>query len=100
MGPFSIEDAKTVDEVAGSFAGGRQGDVQLGPDFALRLAKIEITSEQLNDLRFGRTILSNAASQGEGALYSAYDALGGFIGVLRRLPAGDLAGAKLVASIA
>lgn len=98
VGPFKLEQAKTVDEVAWSFAAGMQADVLLNADFALRLPRVEITIEQLNDLRFGRTIAARDDVPGKGPLYIAYLAGGAFIGILRRLPAGDVAVVKLIES--
>lgn len=100
VGPFRIEDAKTVDEIAGSFASGKQAVELLGPDFALRLPKIEITPEQVNDLRFGRTIILQTVPPDKGAFCSAYLAGGAFIGVLKRLQAGDMAVANLMGATA
>ncbi len=100
VGPFRIEDAKTVDETAKILAGDKQTNVLLGADFALRLPRVEITPEQLSDLRFGRTVLLQGLSHGEGQFYSAYVASGAFIGVLRHLPAGDVGVAKLVGATA
>ncbi len=96
VGPFRIEQAKTVEEVANSFADGRHADVLLGADFALRLPRLEITPVELNDLSFGRTIVLKNEILDKGSLCSAYLEGGAFKGLLKRLPAGDLAVVKLL----
>ncbi|MSQ31808.1 MAG: tRNA pseudouridine(55) synthase TruB [Dehalococcoidia bacterium] len=100
VGPFQVEQARTVDEVAASFASGRQADLLLSADFPLRLPRLDITPEQLKDLRFGRTIVVKDDTHGKGPLYSAYLAGGAFMGILRRLPAGDVAVVKLIGASA
>lgn len=97
VGPFKLEHARTVDQVSGSFVAGKQVDVLLAPDYALHLPEVEITTEQLAELRFGRFIRLDRELSGD-ALYRTYVSSGAFVGVLKRLSSGELAVVKLMSS--
>ncbi len=83
-GPFLLEDAHSLDQLAEAAQGGRLTEMLYPADYALAdMPRVDLGADDVLHIRMGQTIPAAEPTAAEGTLARAYSTDGNFIAILR-----------------
>ena len=83
-GPFRLEDAHSLDQLAEAAQAGRLAELLYPTDYALAdLSRVDLSADDVLHIRMGQTIPADEPIAAEGTLARAYSTDGNFIAILR-----------------